>query len=236
MIRGAGFWTRAQTHEVEAWRESGHAPAPYLARRGALLDAWIGFWRKSRHRRVLEIGGAGLPLVDYLNGYEERHAVDPLMDEYKRLFGDAPGGVRHRAARAEELPYPAGHFDAVVMLNVLDHVEDPASVLKEIRRVLNREGLLFLSCDTYARTWLALRSLRLLVRGRRRNDILHPHHFTPERLARLLADRFRLLEIRSCFGDPLAGEHRIRKPYPLGGFLNRLKQEGRIYVAARPLS
>ncbi|MHC4549322.1 MAG: class I SAM-dependent methyltransferase [Planctomycetota bacterium] len=232
-----GFWVEAQAHEIESWQEMGHAHRGYLARRGAVLDAWLRFWGTPNQRRILEIGGAGLPLVDFVRGYEERHAVDPLMDEYDRIFSEAQRGenILRRPARAEELPYPAQHFDTVIMLNVLDHTQDPERVLAEVRRVLRRDtGLLFLSCDTYSRFWLTLRAVRVVVRGKRRNDILHPHHYTEPSLLRQLARRFEPLEIRSCYGDPFAGEARARRPYPFGGIRNRLKREGRVYVIARP--
>jgi SAM-dependent methyltransferase len=234
LISGASFWTEAQSHEIEAWKRMGHAGPRYLAQRAAVLDAWLGLWKTPDHRRVLEIGGAGLPLVEFVRGYEERHAVDPLMDQYVEMFGET-GGVERRQGRAEELPYPADHFDTVIMLNVLDHVQAPERALAEIRRVLRKDiGLFLFSCDTYSRLWLTLRACRVALRGRRRNDLLHPHHYTELGLVRQLARHFGVLEIHTCYGDPLAGEHSSRRPYPLGGLRDRLKREGRLYATARP--
>ncbi|MHC4135717.1 MAG: class I SAM-dependent methyltransferase [Planctomycetota bacterium] len=237
MIRGEPFWAEAQAKEIEVWRERGCARSDFLARRAAVLDAWLGLWKTPEHRRVLEIGGAGLPLVESLRGYEDRHAIDPLMDDYVRLFRPVPSGpeVVRRRGRAEELPYPAQHFDTVIMLNVLDHVQEPQRALAEIRRVLRRDiGLFLFSCDTYSRLWLTLRACRVALRGRRRNDLLHPHHFTALGLLRRLTRHFRALEVHACYGDPLAEEHGSRQPYPFGGVRNRLKREGRLYVTARP--
>lgn len=237
MISGASFWTEAQSHEVEAWKRMGCARPRYLAQRAAVLDAWLGLFKTPDHRRVLEIGGAGLPLVEFVRGYGERHAVDPLMDEYVAMFPDAAdaGGVVRRQGRVEELPYEAQHFDTVIMLNVLDHVQEPQRALAEIRRVLREDiGLFLFSCDTYSRLWLTLRACRVALRGRRRNDLLHPHHYTPPALLRQLTRHFDALEVHTCYGDPLAGEYSSRRPYPFGGLRNRLKREGRLYVTARP--
>lgn len=234
MTPGASSWTAAQAHEIEAWRRMGYARPRYLAQRAAVLDAWLGLWKTPDHRRVLEIGGAGLPVVEFVRGYDERHAVDPLMDEYAGMFRGA-GDVVRRQGRAEDLPYPAEHFDTVIMLNVLDHVQEPPRALAEIRRVLRRDiGLFLFSCDTYSRLWLTLRACRVALRGRRRNDLLHPHHYTQPALLRRLTRHFRALEVHTCFGDPLAGERSSRQPYPFGGLRNRLKREGRLYVTARP--
>ena len=40
------------------------------------------------------------------------------------------------------LPFDSGRFDAALMDNVLEHIESPASVLAEIRRVLKPSGTL----------------------------------------------------------------------------------------------
>ena len=237
MISGEPFWAEAQAKEIEVWRERGCARPGFLARRAAVLDAWLGLWKTPEHRRVLEIGGAGLPLVESLGGYEERHAIDPLMDDYVHLFRPAPSGpeVARRRGRAEELPYPTQHFDTVIMLNVLDHVQEPQRALAEVRRVLRRDiGLLLFSCDTYSRLWLTLRACRIALRGRRRNDLLHPHHFTPPGLLHRLTRHFRMLEVHTSYGDPLAEECRSHEPYPVGSVRNRLKRQGRLYVTARP--
>jgi SAM-dependent methyltransferase len=235
LISGEPPWVEAQAHEIEVWKERGRARPDFVARRAAVLDAWLGLWKTPDHRRVLEIGGAGLPLVESLQGYPERHAIDPLMDDYVRLFRDVSQDVVRRRGRAEDLPYPAQHFDTVVMLNVLDHVQEPLRALAEVRRVLRKDiGLFLFSCDTYSRLWLTLRACRVALRGRRRNDLLHPHHFTPSVLLRQLTRHFRALEVHVCYGDPLTEEHGSRRPYPFGGLRNRLKREGRLYITARP--
>jgi len=217
-------WTKAQSREAEAWTRLGRAADAYVARRGAYVAAWMRFWGITGGK-VLEIGGAGLPVLEALDGdaFSERRAADPLMDRYRELFG-AEGD----AARAEDLPYGDGRFDAVLMLNVLGHVDDPVRALAEVRRVLRADGRLFFSCDTYRAAWLSLRAVRVAVRGKRNNDVLHPHRFTVGRLLRLLGRFFEPLETSVRYRDPLLGE-KHRRP-----FLPGLKGEGRLYCAARP--
>ncbi len=208
-------WKEAQARESEAWRRIASAPPGYLGRRGEFVAAWLRFLG-TEPRRVLEIGGAGLP-----TRIEGIHAADPLMRQY--------GPVRRAvAARAEELPYPRGAFDAALALNVIDHVEDPARCLAEGARVLRPDGLLLLSCNVYSRAWLLLRAARVRLLGERNNDILHPHHFTAGSLLALARRRFRVLEASLRLVDPLAGER------PFEPSRVRLKGEARLYLALRP--
>jgi SAM-dependent methyltransferase len=208
-------WKEAQARESVAWRRMPAAPPPYLERRGELLAAWLRF-HGARTGRILEIGGAGLPAL--LRGI---HAVDPLMRQH-------PGGRRAVAARAEELPYPDGAFDAALALNVIDHTEDPARCLSEAARVLRPQGVLLLSCNVYARAWLLLRAARVRLAGERNNDVLHPHHFTARGLLALARRRFEVLEASLRVVDPLAGER------PFETSRSRLKGEARLYLCLRP--
>ena len=52
----------------------------------------------------------------------------------------APGGVDFRLATAERLPFDAGELDFVWIFDVLEHVENPEAVLREVARVLKPAG------------------------------------------------------------------------------------------------
>jgi SAM-dependent methyltransferase len=203
-------WKEAQARESVAWQRMEVAAPTYLERRAARIGAWLRFHGASS---VLEIGGAGLPSGDF-------HAIDPLMRQFRLARGVA--------GRGEALPYRDRTFDAVLMLNVIDHVEDPPRCLAEAARVLRPKGVLLLSCNVYARTWLLLRSARVRLLGQRNNDILHPHHFTARSLRALFARRFEILEASLSHADPLAGERPFRPR------ANPLKGEARLYLVGRP--
>ena len=51
--------------------------------------------------------------------------------------------IDFRVASGQELPYPDGHFDAVVFSNSLHHMPSPALVLREALRTLKGKGLLY---------------------------------------------------------------------------------------------
>jgi SAM-dependent methyltransferase len=208
-------WKEAQARESQAWHRIGTAEPSYLARRGDFLAAWIRFLGVEP-RNVLEIGSAGLPTA--IDGI---FSADPLMRQFAH-------GRRAVAARAEELPYARGAFDAVLALNVIDHVQEPARCLAEAARVLCPGGILLLSCNVYTRAWLLLREARIRLLGERNNDLLHPHHFTAASLLQLARRRFRVLDAPLRLVDPLAGER------PFEPAASRLKGEARLYLALTP--
>ncbi len=63
--------------------------------------------------------------------------------------GTDPGGVFHQG-HAGRLPFTDGHFDAVTLFNVLEHVRDYRPVLMEAFRVLRPGGRMYVVCPNYA--------------------------------------------------------------------------------------
>jgi SAM-dependent methyltransferase len=76
--------------------------------------------------------------------------VDLLADGLDRARRWAPGACVARAS-VDRLPFADMAFDAVVLLDVLEHVDDRAA-LAEVRRVLRRRGALIVSVP--AGPWL----------------------------------------------------------------------------------
>jgi len=102
---------------------------------------------------------------------------------------------------AAALPFGDGAVDAVVMLDVLEHVAEPSAVLAEVHRVLRPGGVLVLSVPH--RGLLApLDSLNVYPRLQRRHPSWQPveaadevatgthQHFTITELRRLLGSSF----------------------------------------------
>ena len=50
-------------------------------------------------------------------------------------------------------PFPDGHFDVILFLDVIEHLVPRVSVLREIRRVLKDEGRLLVSGPSHETTW-----------------------------------------------------------------------------------
>jgi ubiquinone/menaquinone biosynthesis C-methylase UbiE len=101
-------------------------------------------------RRVLEIGsGTGGFLAVAAPRFEEVVGLDIAMRwlqlsrrRFRDLGRDAPPLV---CACAEQLPFPQGRFDLIVMTATLEFARDPSRVLAEAARCLDEGGVLFVN-------------------------------------------------------------------------------------------
>lgn len=117
--------------------------------------------------------------------------------------------ARRRSARsvftcgpADEIPYPDGYFDAVLLLDVLEHVPDVSGVIEEVDRVLRPHGELIVSVPNRGLLWrldsLNLYGALLGPRAPAPTDDpswqLKPHHehFTAAELRRLFESHFQM--------------------------------------------
>ena len=126
-------------------------------------------------KAVLDLGCAGGFMAEALHGRGSRvTGIDPAH----RAIGAARAhaarealDIRYDVGVGEALPYADNSFDAVVCVDVLEHVSDPGRVIAEVARVLRPGGCFFY--DTINRNMLATfvvviaaeRIVRLLPRG-----------------------------------------------------------------------
>ena len=76
--------------------------------------------------------------------------IDPrALSVARELHGAAIAGTDTLTPGAP-LPYPSAHFDAVVSMDVVEHLVDPLPWLQDALRVLKPGGLLFLTTPNYA--------------------------------------------------------------------------------------
>lgn len=128
-------------------------PAAYDAGRGyspQVLDFWLDVVARAigreRLARILDLGcGTGRFSAGLARRFEAQVvAVDPsekMLTEARRK--NAPG-VRCERASGEALPLEDGSVDLVFMSMVFHHFAEPARVAAECRRVLDRDGAIFL--------------------------------------------------------------------------------------------
>lgn len=73
--------------------------------------------------------------------------------EVARRHAPQASSVDYRTADAYHLPFPDGSFDAVLLMDFLEHVNDPERAIMEASRVLQPNGLIIFY--TFNRTLLA---------------------------------------------------------------------------------
>lgn len=121
------------------------------------------------HSKILDIGcGAGL-ISNRLaaDGYE-MFGVDQSASSIRVAERHAPEGanVHYSAGDAYALPYAEASFDAVLLLDFLEHVDEPARAIKEAARVLKPGGVMLF--HTFNRTvlagLLAVKAVELMAR------------------------------------------------------------------------
>lgn len=150
--------------------------------------------------RVLDLGCAVGWTSAKMVPFYEVYGLDPSDDYIERAKRRAPD-AHFTVGNAEHLPYPDAHFSAVVLLDVLEHVNDERAVVAEIARVLRPGGLLVLSVPhTGILRWLDSNNIYAWLTGEdplsapatpRTNFMYHRHYSVPA-LAGLLGDRFHI--------------------------------------------
>jgi SAM-dependent methyltransferase len=98
--------------------------------------------------RVLEVGSGAHGIVFCL-GARRAVGCDPLAAEYAPLFSAWQRRVPTLAAAGERLPFPDAAFQVVLCDNVVDHAAAPASVVRELVRVLAPGGLLYSTVNVH---------------------------------------------------------------------------------------
>jgi SAM-dependent methyltransferase len=99
---------------------------------------------KGRRARILEIGmGQGLILAHFLKRGHEVSGIDPGS-----LERDIAHSLRSNATLytqpAEEVELPERSFDLIYAIHVVEHLRDPALVLRSCFRALRPDGALYL--------------------------------------------------------------------------------------------
>jgi glycosyltransferase involved in cell wall biosynthesis/SAM-dependent methyltransferase len=195
--RACGSATAAVVPEADALRRFYREAYPtrfgagpdHPARRAVMSRIVAGLGPPAAARRLLDVGcGAGLLLEE-----AARAGWRPLGVE----VADAPAlaaakraGCPVLQADAVRLPVRDGALDALVLVNVLDHLADPAAALAEARRVLRPGGRIAVRVPNgalHARATRVLARLGPLARalGLDACPVLHVVALTPRGLRRL---------------------------------------------------
>lgn len=141
---------------------------------------------------ILDIGGGNGAFIRVLHarGFDNLS----IHEIPGKALPDLNGAVRRIFRDADYHSIADGSFDAVTMMDVLEHVPDPGATLASVRRILRPGGLLYLHTPAVTVLDRAMHAaLKLpLVGGvarvwqRARTSIFHLQNYTPAALCRLM--------------------------------------------------
>jgi len=182
-----GVWEKAQSGHLEVW-------AGYAENRERQRATRDGVWKSILSKvaaqapiqpgeKILDIGCGLDTVLDYVEGVRG-FTLDSLMHELA-AFGLSQG-IAHVSGLFERMPFRAGEFDRVFLMNVLDHVQTPRAGLADIARVLRPGGVLVISVDTYQGGRYRQKRLRKWWDRRRGARTKHPWVFSAPEVQRLL--------------------------------------------------
>ncbi|MGQ0645065.1 MAG: methyltransferase domain-containing protein [Elusimicrobiota bacterium] len=141
--------------------------------------------------RLLEVGCSYGYFLNAARIHFDVRGVEPSREA--RRHAEQKLSLRVDAATLAEARYPDSFFDAAVLVDVIEHMEDPAAELRELRRILRPGGMLYLVTPDIS--GLAARLLRGRWWGLRP---AHIYYFDRRTLAALLsAAGFEVVESRS---------------------------------------
>jgi len=163
-------------HILRKYEENPEA-SQYMAQ--SILD-YFRPYTKDIQGRILDIGCAyGLSLLEWKNLGLECYGVE-VSTETTQFVKDK--GVKIHIGTLHSASYSDNFLDFITMSHVLEHDPAPLKLMSEIRRVMAKDGLLWLAVPNWG-------SLARKVDGKRwkwRNWPNHLFYYTPDTLSRLV--------------------------------------------------
>jgi len=177
--------------------------------RFALLKKLLQFQKEN----VLIIGCGSQGEMGILNKNCKGLGVDLSETAIKQTKRDYPK-FKYYVCDATNLPMKDNQFDCVVCSEVMEHIPNQQKLLKEIKRVLKRKGLLLLTTPN----WLSWYGLARIIA-----EFIFKKPFTadnqpvdnwqiPYRLKRILARDFKIVSFQGLWYYPPTGKERFRIP------------------------
>ncbi|MFA7402927.1 MAG: methionine biosynthesis protein MetW [Pelobacteraceae bacterium] len=159
----------------------------------------------SRNKETARLCSGGVRILDLGCGTGE--LINQLAGKYEEVYGvDSSDSALNEAVRKgyriakidldnETLPFADNWFDTVVTLDVIEHVYDPLSFIKELSRVLRPDGELIISTPNI-RFWKHIFNLMILGRFPKTTSVTevydggHIHFFTFSDISHLLGGNY----------------------------------------------
>lgn len=116
-----------------------------------------GLAQSHTFNRTLNLGTGEGDYDRMLAGFTKGEMIGCDVNEadinYAAQMNQGVANLRYEVNNALDLTYPDGHFDLVVSSEVIEHVGDPATMIKEIHRVLAPGGYAVLTFPSREFPW-----------------------------------------------------------------------------------
>lgn len=135
-------------YEAKVWGAQETKPFPFYIQ--GLKLKYLLTDLKGKKGKILDVGCGGGNIAKAAKKYRvdlEVHGVD-ISKKAIQVAKKSPQGVQFKLGPTDKLPYKSNSFDIVCMFDVLEHVDENAT-LGEVIRVLKKDGLfhIFLPLD-----------------------------------------------------------------------------------------
>lgn len=140
----------------------------------SFVSMFISLYGKKTKQEILDVGCGTGKNMEELARFGEVSGVD--ISSEALLFCKKRNLQNVKKGEAEHLPYDAKSFDAVCVLDVLEHVDD-VTAIKEIKRVLNDDGKIIITVPAFAWLW-----------SKWDEALHHKRRYTKKQLSTLLAN------------------------------------------------
>lgn len=120
----------------------------WRAREAFLLEVIADCWQDSGRPRILDVGCGGGLFFDLLLTVGEVEGVEPE----EALVLDRHRGRVH-VGKFDDAFVPGAAYDVVLMLDVLEHLDDPAQALRKAAGLLSVGGFIIVTVPAFMSAW-----------------------------------------------------------------------------------
>ncbi|MDQ6993848.1 MAG: class I SAM-dependent methyltransferase [Mariprofundus sp.] len=142
-------WRAAQKHTLEKWLQKDLQQLREKNEQDTLplLLHYASMYPDSA--AILEIGCGPICISQFLPQKNKTY-LDPLLDDFRRLFpGKLPEG-HFIASGAEKIDAPSSSFDLIICNHAIACSKNPELIMHEIERLLTPHGRLILTMTTHS--------------------------------------------------------------------------------------
>lgn len=151
------------------------------------LNEALDFIKNEKKERILDVGCAsGWFISEISKRYPKSSCFG--IDIYEKGIKEGKKyypKIKFQVSDAHKIPYKNESFNIITCTEVLEHVDDPKTVLLEIRRVLKKDGFAIIELDSGSLLFSLIWYIWIKTKGKIWNES-HLHSFNVKKLEKLI--------------------------------------------------